>query len=183
MTLLLSSIRRHSDDLDITYIHLNYNRWRSSHFSHLNFRFCSCLEQGVPQPTQTSLRRLQDVLQRSWRLTIKQDVFTSSGKRRQIYDTLRTSNLWRLEDACLHCLENVQFMTSWKRLIYVVLKTSNLRCLENVWFTTSSEHLIYGILKTCDLRCLEDVWFTTSWRRHFHDVLKTSLNNVCVATS
>ena len=56
------------------------------------------------QPTQTSLRRLQDVLKRSRRLTTKQDVVTTSGKRRLIYDVLKTSDLRRLED--------VQFTTS-----------------------------------------------------------------------
>ena len=34
-----------------------------------------------PQQTQTSLRRLQDVLKRSRRVTTKQDVVTTSGKR------------------------------------------------------------------------------------------------------
>ena len=45
------------------------------------------------QPTQMSLRRLQDVLKRSRRLTTKQDVITTSGKRRRIYDVLKTSDL------------------------------------------------------------------------------------------
>ena len=56
------------------------------------------------QRTQTSLRRLQDVLKRSRRLATKQDVVTTSGKRRRIYDVLKTSDLRRLED--------VQFRTS-----------------------------------------------------------------------
>ena len=56
------------------------------------------------QRTQTSLRRLQDVLKRSRRLATKQDVVTTSGKRRRIYDVLKTSDLRRLED--------VQFTTS-----------------------------------------------------------------------
>ena len=56
------------------------------------------------QWTQTSLRRLQDVLKRSRRLTTKQNVVTTSGKRRLIYDVLKTSDLRRLED--------VQFTTS-----------------------------------------------------------------------
>ena len=50
------------------------------------------------QRTQTSLRRLQDVLKRSRRLATKQDVVTTSGKRRRIYDVLKTSDLRRLED-------------------------------------------------------------------------------------
>ena len=45
-----------------------------------------------------SLRRLQDVFKRSRRLTTKQDVFTTSGKKRWIYDVLKTSDLGRLED-------------------------------------------------------------------------------------
>ena len=58
----------------------------------------------LTQLTQTSLRRLQDVLKRSRRLTTKQDVVTTSGKRRRIYGVLKTSDLRRLED--------VQFTTS-----------------------------------------------------------------------
>ena len=45
-----------------------------------------------------SLRRLQDVLKKSPRLATKQDVVTTSGKRRRIYDLLKTSDLRRLED-------------------------------------------------------------------------------------
>ena len=52
----------------------------------------------LTQLTQTSLRRLQDVLKRSRRLTTKQDVVTTSGKRRRIYEVLKTSDLRRLED-------------------------------------------------------------------------------------
>ena len=44
----------------------------------------------------------------------KQGIVTTSGKRRQIYDALKTSDLRRLED--------VQFKTSWRRLIYVILR-------------------------------------------------------------
>ena len=43
------------------------------------------------------------------------DVLTTFGKRRLIYDVLKTSDLRRLED--------VQFTTSWRRLIYDVFKT------------------------------------------------------------
>ena len=50
------------------------------------------------QRTQTSVRRPQDVLNRSRRLTSKQDVLTTSGRRRLIYDDLKTSDLRRLED-------------------------------------------------------------------------------------
>ena len=58
----------------------------------------------LAQRTQTSLRRLQDVLKRLRRLTTKQDVAMTSVKRRRIYDVLKTSDLRRLED--------VQFATS-----------------------------------------------------------------------
>ena len=82
------------------------------------------LEYLLFQSTQTSLRRLQDVLKSSRRLTTKQDVVMTSGKRRQIYDVLKTSNFWRFE--------NVWFKTSSGCLIYDVLKTSDLRPLEDV---------------------------------------------------
>ena len=59
---------------------------------------------GHTQRTQTSLRRLQEVLKRSRRLTTKPDVVKTSGKRRLIYDVLKTSYLRRLKD--------VQFMMS-----------------------------------------------------------------------
>ena len=114
----------------------------------------------MQQPSQH--RRLQDVLKKSRRLSNKQNVVTTSGKRRPIYDVLKTSDL-------------------------DVLKTSNLGRLENVWFTTFSGRLIYDALKTSNLRCLEDVQFTTSWRRLIYDVLKTSVKwHLCsnvVATS
>ena len=94
------------------------------------------------QWTQTSLRHLQDVLKRLRSLTTKPDVVKTSGKRRLIYD---------------------------------ILKTSDLQCLEDVRFTLSSRRPIYDILKTSDLRCLEDVWFTSSWGRPIYDVYKTSV--------
>ena len=100
---------------------------------------------------------VQDALKRSWSLTTKQDVVTTSGKWRRIYDVLKTSDLRRLED--------VQFATSWKRLIYNVYRTCNLRRLEDVWFTLSWRRPIYDMLKTSYLWRLEDVWFMTSWRR------------------
>ena len=114
------------------------------------------------QRTQTSLRRLQDILKRSRHPTTKQDVIMTSGK-------------------------SVGFTTSWRRLIYAVLKTSNLRRLEDVWFTTSSGCLIWDVSKTSDLQRLQDVWFRTSWRRLIYYVLKTSdlrrLEDVCKTTS
>ena len=97
--------------------------------------------------------------------------------------------------------EDVLFATSWKRRIYVVLKTSDLSRPEDVWFvmscnfdlpkdvrfTMSWRRWIYVMLKTSDLRCPEDVCFTTSWRRLIYDVLKTSVEwRLCsnvVATS
>ena len=44
--------------------------------------------------------------------------------------------------------KDVQFTMSWRRLIYVVLKTSNLRRLKEVWFTTSWRRVNYDVLKT-----------------------------------
>ena len=106
---------------------------------------------------QKSLRRLQDVLKMSRRLTTKQDVATTSGKRRSIYDVLKTCDLRHLDD--------VQFRTSWRCLIYDILRTSDLRCLEDVRFTLSWRRPIHDVLKTSDLWLLVDVWFTTTWRR------------------
>ena len=109
------------------------------------------------QRKQKSLRRLQDVLKMSRRLTTKQDVVTTSGKRRSIYDVLKTCDLRHLDD--------VQFRTSWRCLIYDILRTSDLRCLEDVRFTLSWRRPIHDVLKTSDLWLLVDVWFTTTWRR------------------
>ena len=132
---------------------------------------------------QYSIVRLQDVLKRS--LLLEKDKYV--GKRHWVYDVLKTSDI--------HCLEDVQFMTSWLRLIYDVLKTSdlhhfetsNLGRLKKVWFITSPGRLVYDVLKTCNLRWLEGVWFMTSWRPLIYNVLKKSVkrrpcNNI-VATS
>ena len=113
----------------------------------------------------------------SRRLTTKPDVVRTSEKRCLIYDVFKTSYLRRLQD--------VQFMTSWRRFICVVLKTSNLRRLEDVDlrrledvnFTTSSRSLIYVILGTLDLPRLEDVQFKTSSRR-----LQNNVYNVIVTS-
>ena len=128
------------------------------------------------QRTQTSLRRNQDVLKRSRRLTTKPDVVMTSCRRslflyttswrRSIYVVLKTSDLRRLED--------VWFTSSWRHPIYDVLKASYLR-LEDVQFKTFWRRLIYVALNTSDLRRLEDVWFTTSWRCLIYDVWKTSV--------
>ena len=63
------------------------------------------------QRTQTSFRRLQDVLKRSRRLASKPDVVTTSGRRHRIYDVLRTSDL-RCHEDDLRRLENVPNQTS-----------------------------------------------------------------------
>ena len=116
---------------------------------------------------QKSLRRLQDVLKMSRRLTTKQDVVTTSGKRRSIYDVLKTCDLRHLDD--------VQFRTSWRCLIYDILRTSDLRCLEDVRFTLSWRRPIHDVLKTSDLWLLVDVWFTTTWRRLWSNVVVVSM--------
>ena len=87
----------------------------------------------------------------------------------------------------LRRLEEVQFTTSWRRLIYDFLRTSDLRRHEHVRFTSSWRRPIYDLLKTSDLRYLVDVWFTTSWNRPFYDSLKTPVkwrlcSNVVVAS-
>ena len=131
------------------------------------------------QLTQTSLRGLRDVLKRSQRLTTKQDVVTTSGKWRRIYNVLKTFDL--------HRLGVVQFTTSWSRPIYNVLKTSDLHRLEDVWFTFSWRRQVYDVLKTSDLRHLEDVQFRTSWKCLIYVVFKTSnlgrLENVWFTSS
>ena len=80
------------------------------------------------------------------------DVFkTSSGRLEKVmmsYDqTRRRDDVWK------------------RRLIYDVLKTSNLQHLEDVRLKTSRGCLIYNVLKTSDLRHLENVQFKTSSRR------------------
>ena len=54
---------------------------------------CNYPDSVITQRTQTSVRRLQDVLNKSRRLTTKQDVVTTFGKRHRIYDVLKTSVL------------------------------------------------------------------------------------------
>ena len=92
------------------------------------------------QRTQTFLRRLQDVLKRSWRLTTNQDIVTTSGKRHRIYDVLKTSDL--------RCPEDVWFASSWRCQIWDVVKTPDLQRLQVVWFKTSWRRLIYDVQKT-----------------------------------
>ena len=130
---------------------------------------------NTTQRTQTCLRRLQDVLKRSRRLTTKPYVLTTPGRRRLIYDVLKTPDLCRFKD--------VRFTTSWRRLICDVLKTSDsrrlrdvgFRRLHDVLFTTSWRRLIYDVLKTSNLRHLEDLGFTSCWRGLIYDVLNTSV--------
>ena len=70
--------------------------------------------------------------------------------------------------------KDVGFMTSWRRVIYVVLKMPNLPRLEDVCFTTSSGCVINDVLKMSDLYHHEDVQFGTSWKRLIYYVLTTS---------
>ena len=58
---------------------------------------------------------------------------------------------------------------SWRCLIYIILKTSNLVVLK----TSDLRHL-EEVLKTSDLQYFQDVSFVTSWRRPIYDVLKLS---------
>ena len=126
-------------------------------------KYCSLFCGIVPsQPSQTSLRRLQDVLKSSRRLMTKQYVLTTSGKRCLIYVVLKTSNLL--------CLEDVWFTTSSGRLIYDVLEMSNLHSLENDWFTTCWRCLIYDVLKSL----IYDVLKTSLKRRLCSNVYTTS---------
>ena len=104
---------------------------------------------------------------------------TSSGRLTTKPDVVTTSYRKRLiydvlKTSDLRHLEDVRFTTPWRRLIYVVLKTSDLRHLEDVWFTFWRRP-IYDVLKTSDSRLLEDVRFTMSWRCLINDVLKTSV--------
>ena len=126
-----------------------------------NNKKLSCNSQSFilhTQPTQTSLRRLQDVLKRSRRLTTKQDVLTTSGKRRQIYNILRKSDLRRLEED--------QFATSWKRLIYDVLKTSAKRYLCSNVIVTSIQRwkkwfflILYCLKYLENFKCSSLSWY------------------------
>ena len=113
--------------------------------------------ENLSKRTQTSLRRLQDFLKRLRRLTTKQEVIMTSGKRRRIYDVLKTSDLRRLED--------VQFTTSWRRLIYDVLRTAGFRRFEDVRFASSWRRPIYDVFKTSVKRRLCSNVVVTSIQR------------------
>ena len=127
----------------------SYKHWNIVTMTNLN---------KIRYPAETEVfKTLQDVLKMSRRLTTKQDVVTTSGKRLIIYDVLKTYDLRHLDD--------VQFRTSWRCLIYDILRTSDLRRLEDVRFTLSWRCPIHNVLRTSDLWLLVDVWFTTTWRR------------------
>ena len=136
------------------------------------------------------IQGLKQVILSMQRLKLVRKIFPSRHKR--LEDVFRTS--WKGRDvlrpnkmSSRRLKKDVGFTTCWRRLIYVVLKTTNLRRLEDVCFTTSSGRLVYNVLKTSDLHRLEDVrfamswkrliydvWFTTSWRRPIYVILKKS---------
>ena len=161
------------------------------------FKFC---KRGlnfkiILNPADTDVfGRLQDILKRSRRLATNQtssrrlaeDILFKTSWRRPFMTSWRRLIYVVLKTSDLWRLEDVWFTTSWRRLMSIVLKTSYLWRLENVRFTTSWRRLIYVVLKTSDLLRLEDVWFMTSWKRLIYDVLKTfdlrRLEDVCKAT-
>ena len=72
---------------------------------------------------------------------------------------------------------NIWFTTSWTLPIYDELKMPDLT--EDVRFTRSCRRLIYVVLKTSDLRRFGDAWFTSSIRLFF-DVLRAYVKrHVC----
>ena len=74
------------------------------------------------------------------------DVFKTSFERlKKGHDVLRPN-----KTSSRYLEKDVGFTTSWRRLIYVVLKTSKLWRLQDVWFTTSSVRLVYDILHKFD---------------------------------
>ena len=75
------------------------------------------------------------------------------------YDQTRHSqNVWQ-KTFYLRCLEDSRFTTSWRPLIYDVLKMSDLQPLEHVGFSWG--RLFYDVLKTSYLRHRKDVCRTT----------------------
>ena len=98
-----------------------------------------------------------------------QDVLKRSRRLMTKPVVLKTSGRWRLiydvlKTSDLRRLEDVWFTSSWKRLICDVLRTPVLRRLEDVGFLSSWRRLICNVLRKTVLRRLEDGWFTTSWR-------------------
>ena len=74
------------------------------------------------------------------------------------FKTFKKGTFKGLFEKRAHC----QMPLSWIRLIYDVLKTSDLRRLKDIRFSTFWRHLIYDVLKTSDLRLLDDLCKTTS---------------------
>ena len=74
-----------------------------------------------------------------------QDVWFTSSWRRLICDVWKTSDLQRLQDICLRRFEDVRFTLSWRRPMYNILKTSDLWRIEEVWFMTSWRRLLNNI--------------------------------------
>ena len=62
------------------------------------FSFVEMLSKNKLRIKLAQRTRLLRILKRSRRLTTKHDVVTTSGRKRRIYDVLKTSNLRRLED-------------------------------------------------------------------------------------
>ena len=93
------------------------------YFQRRKFRFSVSNAFEMSQRTQTSLRRLQDVLKRSRHLMTKQE-FVTSGRRRQIYDTLKTS-----VKQCLY--SNVVSISMQRRKIWVFIILYCLKYSEN----------------------------------------------------
>ena len=104
---------------------------------------------------QTSLRRLQE----------------NQASSSWLHQTRRRQDFWK-KTSDLHRPEDVWFMMSWRRLIYVILSTSNLRRLQDVWFMTSLGRLIFGVLKTS---LIYDVFKTSLKRRLCSNVVMTSI--------
>ena len=139
----------------------------------------------MTQRTETSLRRLRDVLKRLRRLTTKPDVLTTPGRRRLIYDVLKSSDLRRLQN--VRFTSSCWFATSWRHQIHDVLEKSVYNVLKTFCLWSFGGRLIYHVLKTSNFRRLKDIEFTSSWRRLICDVLRTSvlrrLEDVWFATS
>ena len=110
-----------------------------------------------PENTRKPVQEDTDVFKTSSGLLKK--VTTSYDQTRRHHDVWKkTSDLRRPEDVWFTSFWDIQFTTSWRRLIYDV-----------------SGRLVYNVLKTSNLQCLEEVWFRTSWRRLINNVLKTSV--------
>ena len=142
-------------------------KWWTQNFSFLSLKSSSPNQFWEPQLTRISLN-----FQSSW-TTYESEVWDQNCVWLFYYFYFQRNYK---PDMSRRLKKDVGFKTSWRCLIYAVLKTSNLRCLEDVWFTTSRGCLIYNVLKTSDLYRLEDSQFTTStsWGPSIYDVFKTS---------